>query len=289
MKKKEGAIFADSIYLTLEHKQNEEKNTKKINQFLDNQGLGDWEVDSNFYDTEVYALKNDTTKEVVIIQRGTDGGNRGGKRDADVNADLYGVVLGKQKGDENQNRAVADFYNSRTEKTENIVMGYDGTGYKIYGAGHSLGGATFMNTMETSNVARDGISKVKLYNSGASPIFAERRVGKKKKEVLDNKVINYRTKNDVVSLFLIPNTRYGKTISKETTATRVAGLLPFGAGIGLMGATALQAHSLENWYNKQGETKEQRRERQAQRKENQKRKGKPSNKKEKLASLGFNS
>tara|TARA_Y100000114_G_C11760482_1_gene329328 strand:+ start:2362 stop:3231 length:870 start_codon:yes stop_codon:yes gene_type:complete len=289
MKKKEGAVFADSIYLTLEHKQNEEKNTKKINQFLDNQGYGDWEVDSDYYDTEVYALKNDTTKEVVIVHRGTDGSNKGGRRDAEVRADLYGVALGKQKGDKNQNSEVAQFYNSRTEKSENIVNGYDGTGYKIYLTGHSLGGSTAMNTMETSNVVRDGVSKAKLYNSGASPFFAERRVGKKKKESLDGKVINYRTKNDVVSLFLIPNTRYGNTITKETTATRVAGFLPLGAGLGLMGATALQAHSLENWYNREGETKEQRRERQAQRKENQKRKGRPSNKKEKLASLGFNS
>lgn len=245
MNKRDGAIFAETIYTTLRDKP-DEKNIKRINKDLDKQDLGDWYVDENFYDTEVYALRNDEEKKFVIVHRGTDGGGKQkDKQKADIDADIYGVVLGYNKTEGSKTK---DFFDDRTKKTENIINSTQDLGYNYYLSSHSLGGFSTLNTLETSKTTRNNVEKARTYNAGTSPLFNERRVSGRKKERLDDIVVNHRTKNDVVSQSLIVNNRYGKLKTKNTTTSKITGFMPSNLRMIFNTTDALSAHSLDNWY-----------------------------------------
>ena len=174
--------------------------------------------------------------EIIISHRGTD--TSGEKTKNDISSD---VLLGI--GAEKESKA----FNKRLNKTNKIIKSVP-EDYKIYASGHSLGGATMGYTLENSKLARDRIQKVRLYNSGASPFQSS--ISKAKKKILDDKVINHRTRNDLVSASLLINNRYGKVKTMDTKFSKYSKYIPSTLGHIFNTAEALDAHKLHHFMKK---------------------------------------
>lgn len=237
MKKHHGAVFSELTYSMLQ-KNNKETNIANMNQKLQDEGMGGWQVSPNFTGKDISTFVNDTKKQVVIAHRGTD--TSGMRTKSDVSAD---VLLGL--GRESDSKA----FNKRRNKTDKILKQIP-TDYKVYGAAHSLGGATLGYTLEKSTLARTRFEKVRLYNSGASPFQSSSEIGRKKKAVLDEKVVHHRTTNDLVSKSLIINNRYGKVKTQDTSYSSKTKFVPGILG-GIFGSVeALDAHKLHHFKRK---------------------------------------
>ncbi len=237
MKKHHGAVFSELTYQMLA-KNNRDTNIANMNQKLQDEGMGGWEVSPNFTGRDISTFINDTKKQVVIAHRGTD--TSGVKTKQDVSSD---VLLGL--GRESDSKA----FNKRRNKTDKILKQIP-EDYTVYGAGHSLGGATMAHTLEKSTLARNRFKKVRLYNAGASPFQSSSEIGKKKKAVLDEKVVHHRTRNDLVSKSLLINNRYGKVKTQDTSYSSKTKFVPGILG-GIFGSVeALDAHKLHHFKKK---------------------------------------
>ena len=102
-------------------------------------------------------------------------------------------------------------------------------------------------TLEQSKLARDRIKKVRLYNAGASPFQSSSEIGRKKKAILDQKVVHHRTTNDLVSKSLLINNRYGRVKTQDTKVSSITKYVPSVLGTIFSTAEALDAHKLHHF------------------------------------------
>ena len=226
------ALFAELSYRMLDPNTNEE-NLENINQKLKDENHGDWYISPKYSDRNMITLVNDNTKEVHIAQRGTD--STGVTSKSDIKAD---VLLGI--GMESDSKK----FNKRVQRTETILKAVPSE-YTVTASGHSLGGKTMGYTMERSKLARGRIDKVDLYNAGASPF--QQKIGSGKKKVLDKKVTQHRTSNDLVSASLLVNNPYGtvKTYdTKTSSAMKKSMFIPKGLKQIFNTADALHSHGI---------------------------------------------
>ena len=103
---------------------------------------------------------------------------------------------------------------NRTKRTEEILDMIDqrNPDAKVNMTGHSLGGHTSSYAMAKSKKVRDRINKASTFNTGSNPFLnAGLNVDKDTRKTLDNKVVNYRKRNDIISAGLITNPQFGKT------------------------------------------------------------------------------
>jgi len=103
---------------------------------------------------------------------------------------------------------------NRTKRTEEILDMIDqrNPDAKVNMTGHSLGGHTSSYAMANSKKVRDRINKASTFNTGSNPLFnAGLKVDKDTRKTLNNKVVNYRKRNDIISAGLITNPQFGET------------------------------------------------------------------------------
>ena len=232
MDKSDGATFSQLTYQMLNNN-SKSQNIDNINNTLQEEGLSNWYISPELSGKDISTFVNETTKQVVIAHRGTDTSGR--KTKNDISSD---VLLGL--GAEENSKA----FNKRKNRTEAIIKAIP-EDYKIFGSGHSLGGATMGYTLENSKLARNRIEKVRLYNAGASPFQSQ--ISAKKKSILDEKVVFHRTRNDAVSASLLINPRYGKIKTQDTKMSSLTKYVPGHLGYIFSGAESLDAHKLHHF------------------------------------------
>ena len=86
-----------------------------------------------------------------------------------------------------------------------------------------------------------------MYNAGASPFQSSSEIGRKKKAVLDEKVVHHRTRNDLVSKSLLVNNRYGRVKTHDTKVSSITKFVPSILGTIFSTADALDAHKLHHF------------------------------------------
>ncbi len=232
MDKSTGAVFSELSYKMLDSYP-KTTNVENINKSLQEKGMNNWYISPDLSNKNISTFVNDDEKKSIVVHRGTD--TSGKKTKSDVGAD---VLLGL--GQEKNSRA----FNSRKNRTEAIIKAIP-EDYKIYGAGHSYGGASIGYALEKSKLARNRIEKVRTYNAGASPF--QENVNKKKKEILDNKITHHRTSNDLVSASLLVNRRYGKIKTQDTLVSSVTKWIPSHLKHIFNTADSLNAHKLNHF------------------------------------------
>jgi len=231
------ALFAELSYRMLDPNSKQE-NLENINQTLKDENHEDWFISPSYSDKNMITLVNDKTKQVHIAHRGTD--STGVTSKSDIKADIL-LGLGRESN--------SDKFNRRVDRTEQILMNVP-EDYKVSASAHSLGGKTLGYTMERSKLARDRIDKVDLYNAGASPF--QQKIGAGKKRILDEKVTQHRTSNDLVSASLLINNQYGKlkTYDTKTSSAMNSIFIPRRVKQLFNTADALHSHGLFNFRGK---------------------------------------
>jgi len=235
MNKAEGAYFASVVYEMVKN-DSKIKGFDKIDDDLKENGFDDFYVKREHSSHDVVTFYNDTDKKAYIIHRGTDTGGK--KTRQDIGADFL-VGIGKE-GESN-------LFNKRKNKTEIAVKALPDD-YDLFVAGHSLGGGTMGYTLENSKFIRERTEKARLYNSAVSPLHLQKTISKKKRDVLDDKVVYHRTRNDIVSAPQSQNLRYGTLKTKDTKTSSITKYIPSRLSTVFNTLDALDAHGLYHWF-----------------------------------------
>ena len=95
---------------------------------------------------------------------------------------------------------------------------------------------------------RDRVDEVHTFNSAANPILKETKVGTKKKNQLDQKVIHHRTQDDLVSMPFEINVDFGKIQTYKTKPMSTEVKVPLKLAGLFNTAQAYHAHKLDHFY-----------------------------------------
>jgi len=182
-------IFAKETYNML-GKGSKEKRSDKINKNIAKTGYTAIKDKSN---RDILYLQNDKDKTVHISHRGTDF-----SKPRDVSADLSFAL-----GNEHHNKE----FKKRRDKTSNLVKNIPDD-YKLNLSGHSYGGASMNDTLLNKKNVRDKVESANGYNGAFSPFT--KKVSKKIKSELDNRVTHHRISNDIISASSSIHLPFGK-------------------------------------------------------------------------------
>ena len=189
---------------------------------------------------DVVYFRNDDTKQIIIAHRGTD--VSGFKTTKDLGSDFLIAVGQEQQGEEFKKR------NNRTKKLFKDIP----DDYSVFLTGHSYGGSSINESLKSSKLIRDRVDGVSTFNAGFSP-FSKKGVGKTTADKLDNKVIHYRTDDDVVSSSIRVNKPFGKIVeykAKEDVINKIGKAIPLPLQLIFKTRSQINTHKLDNFIKK---------------------------------------
>lgn len=213
---------------------NKTERLKSADEVMEGTGFRSVGVLSN---RDVLYLVNDDKKEIIIAHRGTD--VSGFKTSPDLNND-YLLALGQEEQSKE--------FNKRKNKTKLLVRDTPDD-YKIFLSGHSAGGSSVNESLKGSKLIRDKVAGVATFNAGFSP-FSKKGVGKTTAEKLYDKVIHYRTVDDVVSSSVKLNKPFGKVVEykpKESVIMKIGKAIPSPLQPIFLTRSLLNTHKLDNF------------------------------------------
>jgi len=151
----------------------------------------------------VLVFYNKRSRHLYIVHRGTDvKGNRCGD---DILANVH-IIFGNTKGCAN--------FKERSETTEKVIRYYKKRRLvsKIYGSGHSLGGASLYDTLLRNSYVRKNIRRTYHFNE----VYLGRNSKKLSIETkgrISKIAVHYRVKCDLISKFMEFSKPLGKVVT----------------------------------------------------------------------------
>jgi len=186
---------------------------------------------------DILYLINDEKKEVIIAHRGTD--ISGFKTAPDLKSDFLIAMGQEEQGKE---------FKKRTTKTKNLMKEVPDD-YKVWLVGHSLGGTSVNEALKGSKYTADRVDGAATFNAGFS-VFSKKGVGVDTENKLNDKVIHYRTSDDVVSASVRINKPFG-TIkeyrAKDSVINTIGKAIPTPLQPIFQTQALLNAHKLDNF------------------------------------------
>ena len=186
---------------------------------------------------DIVYFKNDDTKQIIIAHRGTD--VSGFKTKPDLGSDFLIALGQEEQGKE---------FIKRKNRTLNLVK-QSPDNYYIYLTGHSYGGSSVNETLKGSKLVADKVEGVATFNAGFSP-FSKKGVGKTTEDKLKNKVIHYRTTDDIISQSVKINKPFGTIIeykSKDNVMNKIGKAIPSPLQPIFQTQSAINAHKIDNF------------------------------------------
>lgn len=186
---------------------------------------------------DILYLINDDLKEVIIAHRGTD--VSGFKTAPDLKSDFL-IAMGQEEQGKQ--------FKKRTSRTKNLMKEVPDD-YKVWLSGHSYGGASVNESLKSSKYTADRVDGVSTFNAGFSP-FSKKGVGAETESKLLNKVIHYRTSDDVVSSSVRVNKPFGivkEYRAKESVINQLGKAIPSPLQPIFQTRALLNTHKLDNF------------------------------------------